>query len=354
MEEKDRPSASTPTPSLSHAGPSFSIGHNDESILSRDAAQLKERKKSSPDAFMRIIKPFLRLRSPISITDFHNFESLGTSNQIAKAEPEPYSYVSTITPAHVVLKQHALLNINAIGRKRLLAASSAHRVVSSHENISTLYTTFREASRFYLIMERVPGPSVGEFLRDREKGFSEHFALSIVLQVGQALSYMHGKGIVHRDVRPGHILFNYPAELVSEERIEVKLIDFSNACAVDSRHPVLKGGIERVGFLEYKPPEFLLDVSYEPMAADVYSLGVTLFELISKQMPFRSGAVDYSEDAYRKMHTLPCFDDECWKGVSEGCQLFIKDCLNRNRELRPSAGAAVSRLEKLVVKTMPR
>ena len=104
-------------------------------------------------------------------------------------------------------------------------------------------------------------------------------------QLCQALGYMHDLGWVHRDVKPDNILFNKASEL--------RLIDFSLSTKAAGAMSKLIGGKEKViqGTRTYISPETILKAPPSPQS-DIYSLGVTLFEVLTGEPPFRGTSPD--------------------------------------------------------------
>ena len=104
-------------------------------------------------------------------------------------------------------------------------------------------------------------------------------------QLCQVLGYMHDQGWVHRDVKPDNILFNKASEL--------RLIDFSLSTKAAGAMSKLIGGKEKViqGTRTYISPETILKAPPSPQS-DIYSLGITLFEVLTGEPPFRGSSPD--------------------------------------------------------------
>jgi len=149
--------------------------------------------------------------------------------------------------------------------------------ILSHPNIVTVYDAgnLSEDSAAYMAMEYVEGRSLRERIRPGERMRSED-ALDLALQVARALDYAHARGIVHRDVKPGNIL-------IREDGL-AKLADFGIARFGPS--DVTKEG-GSVGSPSYVAPEVLRG---EPVdgRADLFSLGVVLYEVLTGARPFQS------------------------------------------------------------------
>ena len=107
----------------------------------------------------------------------------------------------------------------------------------------------------------------------------------LVEQLCQVLGYLHGLGYVHRDIKPDNILFNRGSEL--------KLIDFSLTTKAAGAVAKMLGSKEKTiqGTRTYIPPEAILKAPITPQS-DIYSLGVTLFEVLTGDPPFRGSSPD--------------------------------------------------------------
>jgi len=142
-----------------------------------------------------------------------------------------------------------------------------------HPNIAQLRTAFSVDDQLIMIMEYVEGDTLAQRLRHGP--FSSADALNYIGQVLTALSYAHGKGIIHRDIKPANMMLT-PAGVV-------KLMDFGIA---RSAQDVTATGVT-LGSLDYMSPE---QVKAEPTDArsDLYSVGVSLYEMVTGQRMFSS------------------------------------------------------------------
>ncbi len=146
-----------------------------------------------------------------------------------------------------------------------------------HPHIVPLYDYWREPGVAYLVMRLMRGGSVYELLQGRGALPLEQIA-HILEQVGSALGAAHRAGIVHRDLKPGNILL--------DEYGNAYLADFG--IAKNLGDPNLEGQTradEIVGSPSYFSPEQIRSETVKPQA-DIYSLGVMLYELLTGTKPF--------------------------------------------------------------------
>ncbi len=158
----------------------------------------------------------------------------------------------------------------------------------NHPNIVTVHD-FGEAGGFYfLLMEFVDGVNLRQAMRASR--FTPEQALGIVPRICDALQYAHDEGVFHRDIKPENILL--------DSRGRVKLVDFGIAklaaeaealvAAVPSSGPGLTHAGTALGTPEYMAPEQRESPSEVDHRADIYSLGVVFYELLTGELP--SGA----------------------------------------------------------------
>jgi len=142
-----------------------------------------------------------------------------------------------------------------------------------HPNIAQLRTAFSVDDQLIMIMEYVEGETLAQRLTHGP--FSPTDSLNYIGQVLNALSYAHGKGIIHRDIKPANMMLTRVGV--------VKLMDFGIA---RSAQDVTATGVT-LGSLDYMSPE---QVKAEPTDArsDLYSVGVSLYEMVTGQRMFSS------------------------------------------------------------------
>ena len=148
----------------------------------------------------------------------------------------------------------------------------------SHPNIVTLFDFGEVAGQFYLVMEFVEGASLEARLQDGPIPSEE--AVRIVTQVCDALQFAHDKGVVHRDIKPGNILLSADGT--------VKVADFGLAKVIDQTEVMnlsLTWINQPLGTPFYMSPEQRMDPLNIDHRADVYSLGVVLYELLTGRIP---------------------------------------------------------------------
>jgi serine/threonine-protein kinase len=146
-----------------------------------------------------------------------------------------------------------------------------------HDGIVTVYDHFKEGSSYYIVLEYVDGLSLDELIR-RRRSIPDALGLYIFLQVCLALKYAHDSGVIHRDIKPSNILIS--------RKGEVKLVDFGIAGYAEEREEGLTAQGMTLGTLAYMPPEQFKDTRNVDKCADIYAMGVMLYEMATGKKPF--------------------------------------------------------------------
>jgi len=147
----------------------------------------------------------------------------------------------------------------------------------NHPNIVQVYDFGRTDEHFYFIMEFVDGANLRALICD--KRLKPEVALTIVPQICQALQFAHDEGIVHRDIKPENILL--------DKKGRVKIADFGLAKLMGQQGNdlTLTGTHHVMGTLNYMAPEQMQGSRAIDHRADIYSLGVVFYEMLTGQLP---------------------------------------------------------------------
>ncbi len=150
-----------------------------------------------------------------------------------------------------------------------------------HPNIAALYTALRLDNQLVMLMEYVEGVTLEAMLKHGPIPIEK--AVDYIAQVLSALSYAHARGIVHRDLKP--------ANMILTPKGMVKLMDFGIAKLGADRKLTQTGAT--VGSLFYMSPEQIKGATDLDSRSDLYSLGVSLYEIVTGARPFQ-GDSEYS------------------------------------------------------------
>ncbi|MEZ5417828.1 MAG: serine/threonine-protein kinase [Vicinamibacterales bacterium] len=160
----------------------------------------------------------------------------------------------------------------------------------SHPNIVTVLTAERIDTVFFIVMEYVAGETL-EAISDREGALDLGRALDFACQICNAVDHAHTQGIIHRDLRPGNVI-------VTESGI-AKVADFGTSRFLE----IAAHGTTVIGSPPYMAPEQFHGKAV--FASDVYSLGVTMHQLLTGRLPYESpGPADIDLADARRAHQL--------------------------------------------------
>jgi serine/threonine protein kinase len=232
-----------------------------------------------------------------------------------------------------VLPGHHLNDADAVARFQREARALAKL---SHPNIIQAYDSGEDKGKHFLVMEYVAGASLAAILRERG-ALPPTLAADMIYQAALGLQHAHAKGLVHRDLKPGNLLWSpvqslpgsrAPAakeqtrptrELTSSyvapdavPRGIVRILDLGLARFLQDQlgnSQVTKEGVG-VGTPDYMAPEQFRDALHADAPTDIYGLGCTLYQLISGTVPFPGSSFSEKADAHAKKLPIP-LEERC-------------------------------------------
>lgn len=210
----------------------------------------------------------------------------------------------------------------------LREAQAAARL--NHSNIVTVHDTDQEDGHFFITMELLDGQPFHRILKERGR-LSVAQTIAVGLQVAAALEYAHSQGVVHRDVKTANLF-------LTTENV-VKVMDFGLAKMFEE----VRGGTTVIsGTPYYMSPEQIVGGAVD-QRTDLYSLGVTLFELLSGHVPFAQGDI-----AYHHRHTAPPDPQSIRPDLPSAFAELLIDLLEKDVEARcPDASEVIRRLQAI-------
>lgn len=168
-----------------------------------------------------------------------------------------------------VLKQEFSENANFVSKFRVEAQAAAGLM---HPNIVNVYDVGEEQDIYYIVMELVEGITLKKYIEKKAR-LSVKEAISIAIQVSMGIEAAHNNHIIHRDIKPQNII-------ISKEG-KVKVTDFGIAKAATSN--TITSNV--MGSVHYTSPEQARG-GYSDEKSDIYSLGITMFEMLTGRVPF--------------------------------------------------------------------
>ncbi|KAF6256795.1 kinase-like domain-containing protein [Scenedesmus sp. NREL 46B-D3] len=269
----------------------------------------------------------------LSMDDFKAFRQIGKGKDCVV-----YSATcDKLNGASVVLKVYDKAKISAIKHRSVRREARIMRYLTEKGvPHTTAYTgAFQDSKQIYIVMEHCSGGDLLEQLLREGRAMAERRVVrEVVLPSLTALAYLHAAGVIHRDIKLENLFISSSGHL--------QLGDFGLAISTQEER-----AISPVGTLEYMPPEILRlpstdlvvkglvsvdDITPVDEKVDVWSFGVTVYELVTGRSPFEGASKDEIKAAILgyKMRPLPTF-------LTPGCQDFVLQAMCPRAQDRPGA-----------------
>ncbi len=231
----------------------------------------------------------------------------------------------------------ASLSADANAKARFIQEAKAASALD-HPNICSIYEIDEDDNgQLFIVMAHYDGRTLDAITKDGPLPAGE--ALAIAIQVADGLAKAHGRGITHRDIKPANVM-------LTEDGV-AKILDFGLAKVAGITGVTQTG--QSVGTPAYMAPE---QIKGEPVdhRADIWALGVLLFELLTGQRPFK-GDIPQAV-MYAVVNEEPRQVSELWPEVPAGNQEIISKCLQKDAAARYQDAAEVRNDARLVLKNL--
>ena len=223
-----------------------------------------------------------------------------------------------------VLKDEYSQDANFVSKFKMEAQAAAGL---SHPNIVSVYDVVDEGSLHYIVMELIEGITLKSYiLKKGHLGVKE--TIGIAIQVAQGLAAAHDQHIVHRDIKPQNMIISRDGK--------VKVADFGIARAVSSQTI----GVNAVGSVHYISPEQAKG-NYSDGRSDLYSLGITMYEMLTGKLPFDGDTPVSVALAHLEEPVQP--PSRINPEVSASLDRIILKCTQKNSERRYASTADLTR-----------
>ena len=204
-----------------------------------------------------------------------------------------------------------------------------------HENIVTIYDVITHEALDHIVMEYVPGRSVHDYMKATGPLDLDE-ALSITYKCYVALAYIHHHGVIHRDIKPGNIMY-HPAQGL------VKLMDFSVA------HNIEDPPVRDTGTIAYMAPEHFDLKRRISLLTDIFALGATLYRILTGKYPFTN-----KNTAYQILHEAPVPITDLRRGIPAKVVAIIDKAMAKSDADRyQTASEFASALRQTILKLYP-
>ncbi|MCR4316453.1 MAG: serine/threonine protein kinase [Planctomycetes bacterium] len=193
----------------------------------------------------------------------------------------------------------------------------------NHPNLVKGYHIGKIADSYFYTMELVDGETIDKIIR-RKSAIEEKDSLHVIKSVLRALDYASQFKMVHRDIKPSNII-------LGKNRV-VKLLDLGLAKCTDSESQQLTAPGMIMGTAHYMSPDIIRGAKDPDVRSDIYSLGATLFHMLTGVTMFKKKA--YAELIRCHIHDDPPLARDVNQNVSEACSILVSNMLIKDRNKR--------------------
>lgn len=202
-----------------------------------------------------------------------------------------------------------------------------------HPGIVTLKTVYEDTEKIYLVLQLLKGGDLLDYMIAKKR-LPETEAAAILRTLANTLAYLHENGVVHRDLNPNNILF------ASEDCTpdSVTICDMGFAKQLRAENGLLMTPCYTAN---YVAPEVLKRQGYDE-ACDIWSLGVTLYIMLSGRCPFSTAPTDDPQKILSRIGSGKLdLESQAWRNVSPEAKCLVTDMLHIAPQRRPTAAQLV-------------
>jgi eukaryotic-like serine/threonine-protein kinase len=235
------------------------------------------------------------------------------------------------------------LRDDAVALERLQREARAASALN-HPSICTIYDVGEDQGHYYIVMERLEGQPLMEWIASDR--LTVDFAVDLAIEIADALDTAHARNIIHRDIKPGNIFVT--------ERRQAKVLDFGLAKVSGKRsvltlaataEQLITSPGSAVGTVAYMSPEQARGEEVDGRT-DLFSLGAVLYEMVTGKLPFQGATSAVTFEAL--LNRTPAPPSQINPKVPSELEYIILKLLEKDRDLRyRSAADAVADLKRL-------
>jgi eukaryotic-like serine/threonine-protein kinase len=195
----------------------------------------------------------------------------------------------------------------------------------SHNNVVNAIDAGKIDDHYYFVMEYVEGPTIKDHL-DKNQVFEEKEALRITLAIAEALKHANHRGLIHRDIKPENVILTTQGD--------VKLADLGLARLTDDEKWGLSEAGMAIGTPYYISPEQVRGQTDIDIRADIYSLGATLYHMVTGKVPYGGETPNEVMRKHVDLNVALVPPDHLNSKLSGGLGMVVETMMAKNREHR--------------------
>lgn len=203
-----------------------------------------------------------------------------------------------------------------------------------HPNIVSVYAYGEHEGNLFIVMEYLDGELLSHAIRGQRMPLDK--ALAVLRDIASALDYAHARALVHRDVKPSNIMLMH-----ENGTTRAMLMDFGIAKIIEEGTGITHTGM--LGTIDYAAPEQIMSASAVDQRADIYSLGVVAYQLLTGWLPF--SGLSAGQVLYAHLQQSPTDPRLIAPELPETASIAIKRAMEKSPDKRPqSAGEFIDLL----------
>jgi eukaryotic-like serine/threonine-protein kinase len=279
-----------------------------------------EAKVLTKNQSMRLMKEIGEANKKFEIPGYQVIEKLGKGSMgvVYKARQTSVDRIVAVKILLDALAQNKEF-IKRFDREAKIAAKL------SHNNVVNAIDAGDVNGLHYFVMEYVEGYTIKDTL-DKNEVFDEKTALKIVMAVAEALKHAHQRGLIHRDIKPENVILTLDGN--------VKLADLGLArLTADEKWAMSEAGMA-IGTPYYISPEQVRGQVDVDIRADIYSLGATLYHMVTGQVPYNGETAAEVMRKHVDKNTTITPPDHINTKLSSGLGVVVETMMAKNRENR--------------------
>jgi len=279
-----------------------------------------EAKVLTKNQSMRLLKEMGESNKKFEIPGYQIIERLGKGSMgiVFKARQTSVDRIVAVKILLDALAQNKEF-IKRFDREAKIAAKL------SHNNIVNAIDAGEVNGHHFFVMEYVEGSTIKDAL-DKNQAFEEKTALKIVMAVAEALKHAHQRGLIHRDIKPENVILTHDGN--------VKLADLGLArLTADEKWAMSEAGMA-IGTPYYISPEQVRGQVDVDIRADIYSLGATLYHMVTGRVPYDGETPSEVMRKHVDKNVILTPPDHVNTNLSSGLGMVVETMMAKNRENR--------------------